>query len=44
MTTPEQPLQYGEGYVLNQESAAEKARLLLQDRLTNEVMGGLLPE
>lgn len=44
MTIPEQPSQYGHGYVLNQESAAEKARLLLQDRLLNEAMGGLLPE
>lgn len=47
MTTPEQPMQDDEGeegYVLDQESAVEKARLLLQDRLINEVMGGLLPE
>lgn len=44
MTTPEQPAQYGHGYVLNQESAAEKARLLLQDRLINEAMTGLISE
>ena len=44
MTIPEQPSQYGHGYVLNQESAAEKARLLLQDRMLNEAMGGLIPE
>ncbi len=44
MAIPEQPLQYGHGYVFNQESAAEKARLLLQDRLFNEAIGGLIPE
>lgn len=44
MTTPEQPSQYGHGYVLNQESAAEMARLLVQDRLINEAMNGLIPE
>jgi ubiquinone/menaquinone biosynthesis C-methylase UbiE len=44
MTTPEQPSQYGSGYVFNQESAAEMARLLLQDRLINEAMKGLIPE
>lgn len=44
MTTPEQPSQYGHGYVLNQESAAEMARLLVQDRLINEAMKGLIPE
>lgn len=42
--TPEQPSQYGHGYVFDQESAVEKARLLVQDRLINEVMGGLIPE
>ncbi len=40
----EQPSQYGHGYVFDQESAAEMARLLLQDRLINEAMGGLIPE
>jgi ubiquinone/menaquinone biosynthesis C-methylase UbiE len=44
MTIPEQSPQYGHGYVFDQESAAEKARLLLQDRLMNEAMGGSLPE
>ncbi len=44
MMTPEQPSQYGHGYVFDQESAAEKARLLLQDRLLNEAMEGLIPE
>ncbi len=44
MTIPEQPSQYGHGYVFDQESAAEKARLLLQDRLINEAMGGPIPE
>lgn len=44
MTTPEQSSQYGHGYVFNQESAVEKARLLLQDRLISEAMGGLIPE
>lgn len=44
MMTPEQPAQYGQGYVFNQESASEKARLLLQDRLINEIMGGPLSE
>ncbi len=44
MTIPEQPSQYGHGYVFNQESAAEKARLLLQDRLINEAIGGPIPE
>jgi SAM-dependent methyltransferase len=44
MTTPEQSSQYGQGYVFNQESAVEKARLLLQDRLMNEAVGGLIPE
>jgi SAM-dependent methyltransferase len=44
MTTPEQPAKYGHGYIFNQESAAEKARLLLQDRLVNEAMKGPIPE
>jgi ubiquinone/menaquinone biosynthesis C-methylase UbiE len=44
MTTPEQPSQYGSGYVFNQESAAEMARLLLQDRFINEAMEDLIPE
>jgi len=44
MTTPEQSSQYGHGYIFNQESAAEKARLLLQDRLMNIAVGGLIPE
>jgi ubiquinone/menaquinone biosynthesis C-methylase UbiE len=44
MTIPEQPSQYGHGYVFDQESAAEKARLLLQDRLINEAIRGPIPE
>jgi len=44
MMTPEQPAHYGQGYVFNQESASEKARLVLQDRLINEIMGGPLSE
>ncbi len=44
MTTPEHSSQYGHGYVFDQESAVEKARLLLQDRQMNEAMGGLIPE
>lgn len=34
----------GCGYVLDAENAAETARLMLRDRLVNEVMGGVLPE
>ena len=44
MMTPEQPAQYGQGYIFNQESASERARLVLQDRLINEIMGGPLSE
>ena len=44
MMTPEQPAHYGQGYVFNQESASEKARLVLQDRLINEIMRGPLSE
>ncbi len=32
------------GYVLDAENAAETARLMLQDRLLNEAMGGVLPQ
>jgi ubiquinone/menaquinone biosynthesis C-methylase UbiE len=42
--TPEQPSQYGQGYVFDQESAVENARLLVQDRLIKEILGGLIPE
>jgi ubiquinone/menaquinone biosynthesis C-methylase UbiE len=44
MTTPERPSEYGHGYIFNQESASERARLLLQDRLVNEAMKGPIPE
>jgi ubiquinone/menaquinone biosynthesis C-methylase UbiE len=45
MKTPEEqaPLQKS-GYVFDAESATEMARLLLQDRLINEMVGGLFPE
>ena len=36
--------QYYEGYVMDAENAAEMARLMLQDRLLNQAMGGLLAE
>src|SRR5688500_3870677 len=35
---------YQQTYLLDPESAAEMGRLLLQDRLLNEAMDGLLPE
>ncbi len=44
MKTPEQSPIPENGYVLNPESATEMARLMLQDRLINEMMGGLFPE
>ncbi len=45
MKTPEeQPALKKSGYVLDAESATEMARLLLQDRLINEMIGGLFPE
>lgn len=45
MKTPEEqaPLKKS-GYVIDSESATEMARLLLQDRLINEMIGGLFPE
>ncbi len=33
-----------EGYVMDAENAAEMARLMLQDRLLTQAMGGVLPE
>lgn len=42
--TPEQPAAYGQGYVFDQESASERARLVLLDRMINETMGGPLAE
>jgi len=44
MTTPEPSRLPENGYVLDPESATEMARLLLQDRLINEMVGGLFPE
>lgn len=44
MTPPEQSPPMENGYVLDPESATEMARLLLQDRLINETVGGLFPE
>jgi ubiquinone/menaquinone biosynthesis C-methylase UbiE len=44
MTTPEQSSMPENGYVLDPESATEMARLMLQDRLINEMVGGLFPE
>lgn len=44
MTPPEQSHPPENGYVLDSESATEMARLLLQDRLINETVGGLFPE
>lgn len=44
MTTPEQSRPPENGYVLDPENATEMARLLLQDRLLNETVGGLFPE
>ncbi len=44
MTTPEQSPLPKNGYVLDPESATEMARLMLQDRLINEMIGGLFPE
>ena len=45
MKTPEeQSLLQKSGYVFDAESATEMARLLLQDRLINEMVGGLFPE
>jgi len=32
------------GYVIDAENAAEMARLMLQDRLLTQSMGGLIPE
>src|SRR5581483_11951284 len=42
--TPESSRPSENGYVLDPESATEMARLLLQDRLINETVGGLFPE
>ena len=44
MTMPEQPLQGENTYVLDSSSATEMARLMLQDRLLNQMIGGLFPE
>ena len=33
-----------EGYVMDAENAAEMARLMIQDRLLSQAMGGLIPE
>src|SRR5438552_2495374 len=44
MTAPEPPHSSENSYVLDPESATEMARLLLQDRLINEMVGGLFPE
>ncbi len=44
MTTPEQSSPLKSDYILDAESATEMARLMLQDRLINEMVGGLFPE
>jgi len=44
MTASEQSPLPENGYVLDAESATEMARLMLQDRLINEMVGGLIPE
>jgi ubiquinone/menaquinone biosynthesis C-methylase UbiE len=44
MTTPSDPLKSGNVYFNDPESGAEMARLLEQDRLITQGMGGLLPE
>ena len=44
MTPPEQSSQQENSYILDTESATEMARLMLQDRLLNEMVGGLFPE
>lgn len=44
MTSSEQSSMPENGYVLDPESATEMARLMLQDRLINEMVGGLFPE
>lgn len=44
MTSSEQSPMPENGYVLDPESATEMARLMLQDRLINEMVGGLFPE
>src|SRR6266567_5083741 len=33
-----------EGYIIDAENAAEIARLMVQDRVVTEAMGGVLPE
>lgn len=44
MTPPEQSPLPKNSYVLDPESATEMARLMLQDRMVNEAIGGLFPE
>ncbi|WP_052889606.1 class I SAM-dependent methyltransferase [Thermogemmatispora carboxidivorans] len=43
-TAPSQPASEGGTYFIDAEEAAELARLMQQDRLVTEAMGGLLPE
>ncbi len=44
MTTSEQSFPLKSDYIFNAESATEMARLMLQDRLINKMVGGLFPE
>jgi ubiquinone/menaquinone biosynthesis C-methylase UbiE len=44
MTPSEQSSPLKSDYILDAESATEMARLMLQDRLINEMVGGLFPE
>jgi hypothetical protein len=44
LTTPIDPLKSGNVYFNDPESGAEMARLLEQDRLITQGMGGLFPE
>jgi ubiquinone/menaquinone biosynthesis C-methylase UbiE len=44
MTAPEQSPKHKNSYILDTESATEMARLMLQDRLINAIVGGLFPE
>jgi ubiquinone/menaquinone biosynthesis C-methylase UbiE len=44
MSLPEQSSPLKSDYIFNAESATEMARLMLQDRLVNKMVGGLFPE
>lgn len=44
MIIPDRPSEPKIGYVLDSESATEMACLMLQDRLLNQILGGLFPE